>query len=85
MQMAFDLVTGIQAITTAAVCINLFVSLRGRADIAELKLWVKDELQKYRSREDCTREMDAHREGIDEARDFFARWRPNVAPPTDKR
>jgi len=85
MQMALDVSTGLQLVTMGAVSINLYVSLKGRAEIAELKLWVKEELAKYRLREDCDKDMAAHREDISEARGFFARWQPGLNPPTDKR
>lgn len=85
MQTAMDLPTGLQLITVGAVCIQLYVSLRGRAEVAELKLWMRDELAKYKLKEDCRDEMKSHREDIDDARGFFARWQPGTHPPTDKR
>jgi len=86
MQMAMDAPTIIGVLTLAASAFGAYMSARSRGEIAELKLWVKDELSKYKLKEDCRDEMKAHREDIDDARGYFTRWQPgSIHPPTDKR
>jgi len=85
MQMAIDASLVMQVLTLGCAALGAWMSTRSRAEAAELRLWVEEQLRFYRRREDCTREMDAHGENIAEVRSYFTQWRPNSAPPTDKR